>query len=92
MIRLGRAEDGRLILGSNEAFPADIKYVEYYREQKLFNLVFDSEDEASALMPCEISDKTAAVVQSSPNIVVIALVTGNAEPYGYSVPLIQIGV
>jgi hypothetical protein len=38
MIVLGQADDGRLILGSNEALPGDVKYVEYYREQRLFNL------------------------------------------------------
>ena len=84
--------DGRLILGSSESFPADIRYVEYYKEQRLFSLVFDTEDEQSALMPCEICPKTAAIVQSSPNIMVIAMAERGSEPYGYTVPLIQIGI
>lgn len=84
--------DGRLILGSSESFPADIRYVEYYKEQRLFSLVFDTEEEESALMPCEIDCKTASIVQSSPNIMVIAMAEAGAEPYGYMVPLIQIGV
>jgi hypothetical protein len=92
MIRLGQAMDGRLILGSSESFPADIRYVEYYKEQRLFSLVFDTEDEESALMPCEIDSKTASIVQSSPNIMVIAMAEAGADPYGYMVPLIQIGV
>ena len=92
MIRLGQSMDGRLILGSSESFPADIRYVEYYKEQRLFSLVFDTDDEESALMPCEISTETASIVQSSPNIMVIAMAEAGSEPYGYMVPLIQIGV
>jgi len=92
MIRLGQAVDGRLIIGSNEQFPADIKHVEFYREQRLFSLVFDTPDEESALMPCEICPKTAALVKASPNIMIIAMAEAGAEPYGYMVPLVQIGV
>lgn len=92
MIRLGQSMDGRLVLGSSESFPADIKHVEYYREQRLFSLVFDTDDEQSSLMPCEVCDRTAAIVQSSPNVMVIAMAEAGSEPYGYMVPLIQIGV
>lgn len=84
--------DGRLILGSNEPFPADVKYVEYYKEQRLFSLIFDTGDEESTLMPCEICPKTAAIVQASPNIMVIAMAEAGQDPYGYMVPLVQIGV
>ena len=92
MIRLGKSNDGRLVLGSNEPFPADIRHVEYYKDQRLFNLVFDSDDDNSELMPCELCDGTAAIVQASPNIIVIAMTDGTAPPYGYTVPLVQIGV
>lgn len=92
MIRLGQAGDGRLVLGSNEPFPADIKYVEYYKEQRMFSLVFDTDDEQSELMPCELSPDTAAIIHTSPNIIVIAMAEKDCSPYGYSVPLIQIGV
>jgi hypothetical protein len=92
MIRLGQAKDGRLVLGSNEAFPADVKHVEYYIEQKLFSLVFDTEDEQSELMPCELCPNTAAIVHASPSIMVIVMAENGKPPYGYSVPLVQIGV
>lgn len=92
MIRLGQASDGRLVLGSNEPFPADVKHVEYYIEQRLFSLVFDTDVEDSALMPCELCECTAALVHASPNIMVIAMAENGKEPYGYSVPLVQIGV
>ncbi|MFA5593169.1 MAG: hypothetical protein WC989_07635 [Micavibrio sp.] len=92
MIRLGQSMDGRLILGSSQPFPADIKYVEYYREQRLFSLVFDMEEEESALMPYEITCETADIVTASPNIMIVAMAEPGAEPYGYMVPLIQIGI
>ena len=92
MIRLGQAMDGRLILGSNQPFPADVKYVEYYRDQKLFSLVFETDDEESSLMPCELAPETAAIVRASPNIMVIAMAEAGREPYGYMVPLVQIGI
>ena len=96
MIRLGQASDGRLILGSNQPFPADVKYIEYYREQRLFNLVFEGGaekgSEESALMPMEISEGTASIVQTSPDVMIVALAQEGCEPYGYAVPLIQIGI
>lgn len=94
MIRLGQASDGRLILGSSQPFPADVKYVEYYREQRLFSLVFEEngDGEDSALMPTELSDEVAAIVQASPSVMVIAMAQGECEPFGYAVPLIQIGM
>jgi len=84
--------DGRLILGSNQPFPADIKHVEYYREERLFSLIFDNEEEDSTLMPCEISAETAAIVRASPNIMVIAMAEAGKEACGYLVPLVQIGI
>lgn len=92
MIKLGQALDGRLVIGSNQPFPADVKHVEYYREQHLFTLVFDTDDDESALMPTEVDPRTAAIVQASPNIMVIAMAAEGQNPYGYTVPLIQIGV
>ncbi len=92
MITLGQAMDGRLILGTNRPFPANVKYVEYYREQRLFSLVFDNEEEETALMPGELTPQNAAIVQASPNIMIIALAEPGTKPYGYMVPLIQIGV
>lgn len=92
MIALGQSESGKLVLGSNVALPADVKYVEYYRDQRLFNLVYDTDEEENALMPTEISAKTAEIVQASPNIMVISVSEMGSEPYGYMVPLIQIGI
>lgn len=92
MIRLAQSTDGRLVLASNQPFPADVARVEYYREQRLFMLVYDNEDKDSDLMPCEIGEKEADIVKSSPDIMVIAMSKQGEEPLGYNVPLVQIGL
>lgn len=92
MISLGRTQDGRLVLGSNQTFPAPVKHVEYYREQRLFSLVFDTQDEEIAIMPNEADEKTADIICASPNVMIIAMAETGAQPYGYMVPLIQIGI
>lgn len=93
MIELGQLRDGRLIVASNEPFPADIQRVEYYREQRLFVLVYEeTADYADDLMPCEISPELAAKIHSSPDIMVVAMAQKGQEPYGYPVPLVQVGV
>ncbi len=90
MIRLGQSMDGRLLIGSNEAFPSDVRHVEYYKDQKLFMLVYENSE--SDLMPTEISAETHDIIQSSPNVMIIAMAPDGQSPYGYQVPLVQIGV
>ena len=92
MIQLGRLKDGRLLIASNQELPADILRVEYYREQRLFSLVYENDAEDGELMPIEIPCEISDIIKNSPNIMVVALANGKTEPYGYQVPLVQIGV
>ena len=92
MIQLAQSSDGRLIIASNQPFPADVKRVEYYREQKLFMLAFDDDEKSSDLMPCEVSDDIAKIIHASPDVVIMAMKEEGSEPYGYIVPLVQIGL
>lgn len=91
MIQLGQTQDGRLIIGSNQPFPADVKHVEYYREQRLFVLAYETQEAESDLMPCEISADIAPLIGGHPEILILTAGKGGAEPSGYQVPLIQIG-
>lgn len=77
---------------SNQDLPSDVRRVEYYRDLRLFMLVYENEDHGSDLMPCEISEDVAQKVVESPDIIVVAMAKENTEPYGYHVPLVQIGV
>ncbi len=93
MIELGQLKDGRLILASNQPFPADVMRVEYYREQRLFMLVYENgADRADDLMPCEIAPGMAHKIESSADVMVVAMAENGQEPYGYQVPLVQVGV
>lgn len=90
MIQLIQSNDGRLILASNQPFPADIQRVEYFRDLRLMMLSFE-EEKGDSLMPCEIDSDVAKIIEASPNII-IAMKEEGVEPYGYQVSLIQIGV
>lgn len=91
MIRLGQTLDGRLIIGASVAFPHDVKHVEYYRDQKLFNLVYDTPEEDSDLMPCEMTADVATIVESSPDVIIVARGDAGTIEEAYQIPLIQIG-
>ena len=92
MIRLGQTDDGRLLLASNQPLPSDIKRVEYYREQKLFMLVFENEEHEDRLMPCEMSDEVSEIIKSSPDIIIVVMAEEGQEGYEYIAPLVQLGV
>ena len=92
MIRLGQTGDGRLIVGGNQDFKHDIMRIEYYREQKLFNLVYDTPDDESDLMPCEITPEIAKIVEASPEVIIVCRGQNGQVDSAYQVPLIQIGV
>ena len=92
MIRLAQSQDNRLILASNHQFPSDVRRVEYYRDLKLFMLTYENDDHDADLMPCEISDDIADIVKASPDVIVVAMTEEGSEPYGYQVPLVQIGL
>ena len=90
MIKLAQSPDGRLIIASNQEFPSDVSRVEYFRDLKLFMLTFECGEDA--LMPAEVSNDVALIIHNSPDIIVIAMKEEGKEPYGYVVPLVQIGV
>ncbi len=92
MISLGQSNDGRLILASNQPFPSDVARVEYFRDQKLFMLIYEDTEDGSDLMPCEMNDTESEIIKGSPDILVIVKEHEDADPYGYVSPLIQIGV
>ena len=82
---------GDLVLVSDSTFPADVKRVEYYRDQKLFMLVYDDPAHEGDLMHYELADDLARKVERKSSMVVIEpdLMTG--RPMGYYTSLIQVG-
>ncbi len=90
-ISLGHLPDGDLVLVSDTTFPADVKRIEYYRDQKLFMLVYDDPGHEGDLMHYELADDLARKVERKSSMVVIEpdLMTG--RPMGYYTSLIQVG-
>lgn len=88
---LGELPDGDLAIVSDMALPADIKRVEYYRDQRLFMLVYDLPDHEGDLMHYELKGDVAEKVQRRSSLVVIEPDKISGKPMGYYTSLIQIG-
>ncbi len=89
-IELGILHDGNVMLVSDTPLPDVVCRVEYYRDQRLFMLVYDDEDNSDELMHYEIPEKMVEPVENTPNIMIYSLFP-NHEPIGYKVPLVQVG-
>ncbi len=88
-VELGILNDGGVVLVSDKALPEVVRRVEYYRDQKLFMLVYDQDDEGQ-LMDYEIPDDMTQPIEKSPNVVIYTLFKDH-DPIGYKVPLIKVG-
>jgi len=78
------------MLVSDSPLPHIVKRVEFYREQRLFMLVYANDNEDSELMHYEVPESMTYPVEKSPNVIIYALFPDH-EPIGYKVPLIKVG-
>ena len=90
-INLGELPNGDLILVTDQSFPADIKRVEYYRDQKLFMLVYERDELDSDLMHYELQDSIAQRVERKSNLMIVSPDDATGRKYGYFTSLIQVG-
>lgn len=90
-IELGELPDGDLVLVSDTTFPADVKRIEYYRDQRLFMLVYDDPEHEGDLMHYELADDVARKVERKSTLVVIEPDIMTGKPMGYYTSLIQVG-
>ncbi|HAJ90549.1 MAG TPA: hypothetical protein DCM27_06005 [Rhodospirillaceae bacterium] len=88
---LGELPDGDLAIVSDCVLPADIKRIEYYRDQRLFMLVYDLPDHEGDLMHYELSAGVAEKVQRRSSLVVIEPDKATGKASGYYASLIQVG-
>jgi hypothetical protein len=89
-IELTILNDGGVLLVNNQAYPGNVKRVEYYRDQRLFMLVYDNPDYEDELMNYEIPENFMLPVEKSPNIIICSY-DQERKPYAYKAPLIKIG-
>ena len=90
-IELGQMQNGGLVIMSDPPFGQPVCRVEYYRGQRLMMLVYDSPGHDDDLMPYELSDNSAAQVESSPSVLIVGR-TPDQRLHGYDVPLVHIGL
>jgi hypothetical protein len=91
-IDIGKLRDGSLAVISNEPFPATVRHIEYYKDQRLFQIIFNRPDTDPLLITQELDAKGARYAESAPDMMIVVMAEGTDEPFGYEVPLIQIGV
>ncbi|MBX2834312.1 MAG: hypothetical protein KTR28_04995 [Micavibrio sp.] len=89
-IELGILKDGRVMLVSDMPLPSVVKRVEYYRDQRLFQLVYKNNDPGGHLMECEINEELSVPVEKCPNVIIFSMFPG-MDPLAYKVPLVKVG-
>ncbi|MCB1532207.1 MAG: hypothetical protein KDJ35_04980 [Alphaproteobacteria bacterium] len=89
-IELGILNDGGLMMVSDKPFERLVKRVEFYRDQRLFMLVYNDNDHAGDLMHYEIPETMTGPVEKSPDVIIYSLFE-NHDPIGYKVPLVKVG-
>ena len=91
-MQLGQGDTGHLIIVSDNPFPSAVRRVEYFRDQKLFNIVFIDDEHPGDMSELELPDDIDEIVKSSPSDIVILNVADPDNIENYEVPLVQVGV
>lgn len=89
-IEIGTLDNGGVILACKPALDDVVRRVEYYRDQRLFMLVFHKGDLGDYLIPYEIPEDFEKPVDRSPNVMIFSLFDDH-EPVGYKAPLVKVG-
>lgn len=82
--------NGVVMLVADRPMPDMVRRVEYYRDQKVFMLVYDDEEIDSEMMHYEVPIDYAMAVEKTPNILIYANYP-DTGPIGYKAPLIKVG-
>lgn len=90
-MQLGQGDTGHLVIVSDNDFSSEVIRVEYYREQKLFNIVFSDEDNQGDLAELELPDDIDQIVRNSPSDILVINVADPQRLANYEVPFIQVG-
>ena len=81
---------GNILLAGDDSFPDIVKRVEYYREQRLFLIIYKNEIAEGELMHFEVPANLIPPVERSPDVIIYSMFKNN-DPVGYKVPLIKVG-
>lgn len=89
-IELAILNDGGVVMVSDRGLPDIVKRVEFYRDQRLIQLVYHDERFENNLMHYEVPEKMVMPVEKSPDVIIYSLFPDH-PPIGYKVPLIKVG-
>lgn len=89
-IELGLLHGGGVMMVSDVPLPDIVRRVEYYRDQRIFMLVYNDEQHGEDMMHYEVPMDMTSQVEKAPSIMVYSLFPDH-EPIGYKAPLVQIG-
>jgi hypothetical protein len=89
-IELAILNDGGVAMVSDRGLPDIVKRVEFYRDQRLVQLVYHNEELESELMHFEVPEIMVTPVEKSPDVIIYSLFPDH-PPIGYKVPLIKVG-
>lgn len=81
-----------MALVADAQLPHDVKRVEYYRDQRLFVIVYTDPGHEGDLLNCEQEVEIASKIERSGNKMIVIGGVGEGKPTGYNVPLIQVGI
>jgi hypothetical protein len=89
-VELGKLRDGRMMMMCDAPFPHVVQRVEYYREQKLFLLVYDHPDQQDDLLHYELNDVSAKLADANSSILIVSRLAGDRRINGYGVELVKV--
>jgi hypothetical protein len=90
-IQMGHLPEGDLVMVCDRKLPAEVRRVEYFREQKLLMLVYAGGDPQDELMHYEMPDDYAARVEQKSSMVIAEPDAAFPGLRAYHASLIQIG-
>ena len=92
IFEVGQLKDGRIMLVTDKHFPGEVRRAEFYRDMKLFMLVYDNAEYDSELMDYEISEAAADVIKTASSNIYVVNAENPNDLVGFDVPLVQVGV
>ena len=90
-VELSVLNDGRVMLVTNQPMPHIVQRIEYYREQRLFNLVWHDEDMEEMLLHSEIPIDLAMAVERVPEVIICMMFPEEQRVMNYKTPLVKVG-
>lgn len=89
-LELGKLRDGRMMMMCDAPFPHVVQRVEYYRDQRLFLLVYDHPDQQDDLLHYELNEVSAKLADTNSSILIVSRLAGDQKIHGYGVELVKV--